>query len=110
MPRAKKTKKTSLEESPPVIALDLDTLHRACDPKSLGFKTTDELPALTDVIGQPRAFRAMELGTEVLGSGFNIFVLADFAQGAAVAATDDQQDDVDPPISRTQGFIRAGIR
>jgi lon-related putative ATP-dependent protease len=76
MPRSKKkTKKASLEEAPPFIALDLDTLHRACDPRSLGFKTTDELPELTDVIGQPRAFRAMELGTEVLGSGFNIFVL-----------------------------------
>ena len=71
----KKTKRSKPKVTPAIDELDLEALHRACDPSSLGFKTTDELPALTEVIGQPRAFRAMELGTEVLGPGFNIFVL-----------------------------------
>ena len=71
----KKTKKSKPKVKLALDELDLEALHRACDPSSLGFKTTDELPALTEVIGQPRAFRAMEIGTEVLGPGFNIFVL-----------------------------------
>ena len=50
-------------------------LHHPCDPDQLGFKTTDELPDLEDVIGQPRAIRALQLGSEVSGPGYNIFVL-----------------------------------
>lgn len=46
-----------------------------CDPAGLGFATTDELPDLQDVIGQPRALRALELGSEVAGTDYNIFVL-----------------------------------
>jgi lon-related putative ATP-dependent protease len=76
MARSKKKKRKSKPKGThPIDELDLEALHRACDPSSLGFKTTDELPALTEVIGQPRAFRALELGTEVLGPDFNIFVL-----------------------------------
>lgn len=48
--------------------------HR-CVAEELGFQTTDELPDLQDVIGQPRALRALELGSEVAGPGYNIFVL-----------------------------------
>jgi lon-related putative ATP-dependent protease len=74
--RRRTTSKTSRKAKPITVdALSLDRLHRACKPESLGFKTTDELPKLTDVIGQPRAFRAMELGTEVAGPGYNIFAL-----------------------------------
>jgi predicted ATP-dependent protease len=50
-------------------------LHAPCDPANLGFQTTDELPELQDVIGQPRALRALELGSEVAGTDYNIFVL-----------------------------------
>jgi lon-related putative ATP-dependent protease len=50
-------------------------LHAPCDPAGLGFSTTDELPDLQDVIGQPRALRALELGSEVGGTDYNIFVL-----------------------------------
>ncbi len=50
-------------------------LRRLCDPSSLPFETTDELPDLQEVIGQPRAIRALELGAEVSGSGYNTFVL-----------------------------------
>ncbi len=51
------------------------SLSKRCDPDSLGFRTTDELPDLQNVIGQPRALRALALGSEVSGSGYNIFVL-----------------------------------
>jgi lon-related putative ATP-dependent protease len=50
-------------------------LRRVCDSATLAFKTTNELPRLQNVIGQPRAFRALELGSAVTGPGFNIFAL-----------------------------------
>lgn len=50
-------------------------LRRLCDPDSLPFETTDDLPDLQEVIGQPRAIRALELGAEVSGPGYNTFVL-----------------------------------
>jgi len=52
-----------------------EQLSNLCDPATLHFETTNELPDLSDVIGQPRAFRALELGTEVTGIGYNIFIL-----------------------------------
>ena len=55
--------------------LPAGALSRPCDPSSFQFETTNELPDLQDVIGQPRALRALELGSEVAGPGYNIFVL-----------------------------------
>lgn len=51
-----------------------DLLH-SCDASQLGFQSTDELPDLQHVIGQPRAVRALEFGSEVSYPGYNIFVL-----------------------------------
>lgn len=50
-------------------------LRNRCDPVTLDFSSTDDLPDLEDVIGQPRAIRALELGSGVSGPGFNTFVL-----------------------------------
>ena len=50
-------------------------LYRATDPAALGAESTAALPPLEGVVGQPRAFRALEVGTAVRGEGFNIFVL-----------------------------------
>lgn len=50
-------------------------LSKKCDPGSFAFTTTDELPELEDVVGQPRAFQALQLGCELKSGGFNIFVL-----------------------------------
>jgi lon-related putative ATP-dependent protease len=58
-----------------VEPLASEALRHGCDPSTLGFETTDDLPKLEEVIGQPRAFRALEFGTEVSGPGFNIFVM-----------------------------------
>ncbi len=72
---AKQTAKRNSEEHGTPAALPPSALRRLCDPASLSFKTTDELPDLQDVIGQPRAIRALELGSEVTGLGYNTFVL-----------------------------------
>lgn len=50
-------------------------LRHACDPASFPFETTADLPLTSDIIGQPRATRAIEFGLEMKGPGYNIFVL-----------------------------------
>ena len=52
-----------------------DSLRFRCAPAALGFRTTAELPPLSNPIGQPRAFRALQLGSAVRYGGYNIFVL-----------------------------------
>ena len=68
--RSKKAKKPSTPDG-----LLPSALRNPCDPGSLKFDTTDELPDLEFVIGQPRAIRALELGSGVTGQGYNTFVL-----------------------------------
>ena len=52
-----------------------ESLYTRTDPGILHFETTDELQGLGEVIGQARAIDAIEFGTEIEKSGFNIFVL-----------------------------------
>lgn len=52
-----------------------DQLRRVCDPGCFSFETTDELPLTSEIIGQPRAARAIEFGLDIQGPGYNIFVL-----------------------------------
>ncbi|TEU00764.1 MAG: ATP-binding protein [Anaerolineales bacterium] len=73
--RRRPKKKSNSNGLSSIVALTPKALRRECDPALLGFATTDELPRLEEVIGQPRAFRALSLGTEVAGPGFNVFVM-----------------------------------
>jgi predicted ATP-dependent protease len=59
----------------PTKPLPISKLRRVCQPQALKFKTTDDLPSVDDIIGQPRALRAIDFGLDVHGPGFNIFVL-----------------------------------
>jgi len=52
----------------------VEKLRRRCDPKSLGFKSTDELKVHKDIIGQKRAVNALRLGLDIESVGYNIFV------------------------------------
>jgi len=52
-----------------------EQLRRSCDPQQFSFETTAELPLIPDIIGQPRATRAIEFGLDMEGPGYNIFVL-----------------------------------
>ncbi len=52
-----------------------DRLRRVCDPAYFDFETTAELPLTSEIIGQPRATRAIEFGLSIEGPGYNIFVL-----------------------------------
>ncbi len=59
----------------PASELAPGQLRRLCDSTSLGFETTDDLPDLENVIGQPRAIRSLEIGSELAGPGYNTFVM-----------------------------------
>ena len=51
-----------------------EKLRKTTDPKSWGFKTTDELKSSRGLIGQERAVEAISFGLEVPSKGYNIFV------------------------------------
>jgi hypothetical protein len=53
----------------------VEKLRWRCSPKSLPFKTTQEIQACTDVIGQDRALKAIRLGLAVESLGYNIFIV-----------------------------------
>ena len=59
----------------PIKSLPVSKLRRACNPRALKFKTTAQLPVIDEIIGQPRAVRAIDFGIDVRGPGFNIFVM-----------------------------------
>jgi lon-related putative ATP-dependent protease len=48
-------------------------IYRACDPSTFAFKTTAELPELTEIIGQMRAVSSVSFGTMVNDDGYNIY-------------------------------------
>lgn len=73
--QSRKTPSAKVEDFKTRLSIPPEALSRRCDPATLLFSTTDELSVLQNVIGQPRALRALELGIDVTGIGYNIFVL-----------------------------------
>jgi lon-related putative ATP-dependent protease len=59
----------TLPELPP------EALIRRCDPDSFDFETTDDLPPLSDFIGQERAMRAVDFGAGIASHGFNVYAM-----------------------------------
>ncbi|MHB0876927.1 MAG: Lon protease family protein [Anaerolineae bacterium] len=65
-----------------------EQLHRYCDPGSLPFASTAELPDLQEIIGQERATRAIEFGTGVRSFGYNIYVMGPPGAGKTTTVTE----------------------
>ena len=55
--------------------LSAEELSRRCDLNSFDFETTDQLPPLSDFIGQERAMRAVDFGAGIACHGFNVYAL-----------------------------------
>ena len=55
--------------------LDPGALYHYTDPEQLDFETTEEMEALTEVIGQPRAVEAMRFGMGIDEKGYNIYAM-----------------------------------
>ena len=58
-----------------VPSLKPEQLYQPCDPDQFKFKTTAELPDLTEVIGQARAMDAVRFGSSIRREGYNLFVM-----------------------------------
>lgn len=56
-------------------ALTVEDLVNHCNPEAFDFETTDDLPLLSDFIGQLRAMRAVDFGAGIAGHGFNIYAM-----------------------------------
>jgi lon-related putative ATP-dependent protease len=56
-------------------------LYRRCDPEQFSFQTTEELPDLVEIIGQPRAIEAVRLGIGMQHEGYNIYALGPVGSG-----------------------------
>lgn len=54
--------------------LPLEALSWRCDDASFPHRTTSEVPAAEDIIGQERAVRAIQLGLEMKAPGYNLFL------------------------------------
>ena len=66
-------------------ALEASELRRVVEPAALEFKTTDELDPASGLIGQERALKAIQFGTNIKSYDFNIFVLGPPASGKTTA-------------------------
>jgi predicted ATP-dependent protease len=65
----------SAETRGPGESLTPAELYRSCDPASLGFRTTDELPDSPITLGQDRAVSAIQFGIGIHHTGYNLFAL-----------------------------------
>jgi len=63
-----------MQDKPSHLEVPLEKLRWRCDPESLPFHTTADLPPLEGIIGQERAQKALALGVEITGTGYNIYV------------------------------------
>lgn len=57
-----------------VRKLQAQDIGPTLDPSTFGFRTTDELQPLDEIVGQPRAIRAMELGLGIRQAGYHIYL------------------------------------
>ncbi len=55
--------------------LTAEEVRRVCDPESFDFETTDDLPTLSQIIGQPRVVEALDFGVSMASHGFNVYAL-----------------------------------
>jgi lon-related putative ATP-dependent protease len=65
--------------------LQASELRRVVNPSSLGFRTTDDLTPVNGLIGQERALKAIQFGTDIKSHDFNMFVLGPPASGKTTA-------------------------
>ena len=68
------------------LELTHEELRHSCDPKSLGFETTAELPELEGNVGQDRAMSAIDFGLGMKTKGYNIFAAGPTGTGRICGA------------------------
>jgi lon-related putative ATP-dependent protease len=61
--------------------LEVAALYQGCDVEQFDFETTADLEELSEIIGQPRAVEAVQFGTGIDQTGYNIFALGPVGSG-----------------------------
>lgn len=51
-----------------------EELRWTCDPKIFKFESTDTIEPIDGIVGQERAIKALTLGVDIKGPGYNIFI------------------------------------
>ncbi len=64
-----------------VTRLSPEKLYQHCDLKTLKFKSTAELDSLPTIIGQSRALESVDFGVNIIGTGYNLFVMGAAGSG-----------------------------
>lgn len=62
-------------------SLTPERLAWRCDPDTLGFECTDEVPPLDGLVGQNRALEALQMGLGLGGPGYNVYVVGPAGSG-----------------------------
>lgn len=75
MPRQRATRRRLRRIAAPRQELAPAELRWICDPESLGVETTADITPSEEIIGQPRALRALRAGLGMKHDGYNIFVV-----------------------------------
>lgn len=65
--------------------LPTHALRRTCSIEHFGFATTEELPHVRNIIGQPRGVRSLEFGLDIDTPGYNVFMLGPTGTGRETA-------------------------
>ncbi|HZT07338.1 MAG TPA: AAA family ATPase [Chloroflexota bacterium] len=65
----------------PIEPLTPERLRWRCDPDSLPFETTAEVPPLDHTVGQDRGVSALEFGLEQRVDGYNVYVAGPVGSG-----------------------------
>lgn len=66
------TKKEGMKKTKP---LDAKLLRKKLNANQLEFKTTEELPSLTEFVGQDRALEAIQFGIGIKNQGYNLYAM-----------------------------------
>ncbi len=69
----------------PLEPLAADRLARRCDPTSLGFVTTADVPDVAEIVGQARAMEAIDFAMSMPGQGYNLLVMGPEGNGKYTA-------------------------
>ncbi len=62
------------KKTQPATELSVEQLRWRCDSSFLGIETTNDVKPIGEIIGQPRALKALRLGLGMRHLGYNIFV------------------------------------
>jgi len=61
--------------------LNSESLYQHCNKDQLDFKSTVELETLPTIIGQSRALDSVDFGVNIIGDGYNLFVMGSAGSG-----------------------------